>query len=103
LQEHDLSGQVEAALELERRMREEVDRRFDLEQGPLIRGQLIRLAEQEHVLLIIMHHIVSDGWSLGVLRHELSTLYRAYSSGEEDPLPRWGSSMPITRSGNDNG
>ena len=75
-------------------MREEVDRRFDLEQGPLIRGQLIRLAEQEHVLLIIMHHIVSDGWSLGVLRHELSTLYRAYSSGEEDPLPRWG---PVCR------
>ena len=62
-------------------------RRFDLEQGPLIRGRLIRLAEEEHVLLITMHHIVSDGWSMGVLVNELSALYGAFLRGEADPLP----------------
>src|SRR5437016_7459529 len=87
LQEHDLSGHKEETTELERRMKEEVSRRFDLQHGPLIRGQLIRLAAQEHVLLITMHHIVSDGWSLEVLTNELSALYRTYRAGEEDPLP----------------
>ena len=60
---------------------------FDLETGPLIRGRLIRLAEDEHALLITMHHIVSDGWSMGVLRNELSALYSAFVRGEADPLP----------------
>ncbi|WP_247362639.1 condensation domain-containing protein, partial [Ralstonia pseudosolanacearum] len=60
---------------------------FDLEQGPLIRGRLVKLGEQEHVLLITMHHIVSDGWSQGVLARELGTLYEAYRSGCDDPLP----------------
>ncbi|WP_231680265.1 condensation domain-containing protein, partial [Ralstonia pseudosolanacearum] len=60
---------------------------FDLEQGPLIRGRLVKLGEQEHVLLITMHHIVSDGWSQGVLARELGMLYEAYRSGGEDPLP----------------
>jgi amino acid adenylation domain-containing protein len=87
LQEHDLSGHQEAAIELERRTHEEGSRPFDLEQGPLIRGQLIRLAPHEHVLLITMHHIVSDGWSMGVFTHELSELYRAFSARDEDPLP----------------
>jgi amino acid adenylation domain-containing protein len=87
LQEHDLSGHEQAAAELARRTREEASRRFDLEHGPLIRGQLIRLAAQEHVLLITMHHIVSDGWSMGVLTNELSALYQAYRAGDEDPLP----------------
>ncbi|TYZ49968.1 non-ribosomal peptide synthetase, partial [Ralstonia solanacearum] len=60
---------------------------FDLEQGPLIRGRLVKLGEQEHVLLITMHHIVSDGWSQGVLARELGALYEAYRAGKEDPLP----------------
>ena len=60
---------------------------FDLEAGPLIRGRLIRLAEDEHVLLVTMHHIVSDGWSMGVLVRELNALYRAFLGGEADPLP----------------
>ncbi|MGA3706605.1 amino acid adenylation domain-containing protein, partial [Ralstonia nicotianae] len=60
---------------------------FDLEQGPLIRGRLVKLGEQEHVLLITMHHIVSDGWSQGVLARELGTLYEAYRAGNADPLP----------------
>ncbi|MGH7261614.1 MAG: non-ribosomal peptide synthetase, partial [Nitrospiraceae bacterium] len=60
---------------------------FDLEAGPLIRGCLIRLGEEEHALLITMHHIVSDGWSMEVLIRELSALYGAFVRGEEDPLP----------------
>ncbi|HEU4845295.1 MAG TPA: amino acid adenylation domain-containing protein, partial [Burkholderiaceae bacterium] len=59
---------------------------FDLEQGPLIRGQLLRLADQEHVLLVTQHHIISDGWSIGVLVEELQALYTAFSQGESDPL-----------------
>ncbi|WP_197357997.1 condensation domain-containing protein, partial [Ralstonia pseudosolanacearum] len=55
--------------------------------GPLIRGRLVKLGEQEHVLLITMHHIVSDGWSQGVLARELGTLYEAYRAGNADPLP----------------
>ena len=53
----------------------------------MIRGRLIRLAEGEDALLITMHHIVSDGWSLGVFTNELSTLYGAFVRGEADPLP----------------
>ena len=66
---------------------EEAEAGFDLEAGPLIRGRLIRLAEEEDALLITMHHIVSDGWSLGVFTNELSTLYGAFVRGEADPLP----------------
>ncbi|MGA4149791.1 amino acid adenylation domain-containing protein, partial [Ralstonia nicotianae] len=75
--EHQLGLQAEA----------EARAPFDLEQGPLIRGRLVKLGEQEHVLLITMHHIVSDGWSQGVLARELGSLYEAYRSGGEDPLP----------------
>jgi amino acid adenylation domain-containing protein len=84
LLKHDLRGQDE--LELLRLVEKEADEPFDLETGPLIRGRLVRTGEQQHVLLITMHHIVSDGWSMGVLVEELSALYRAYGE-EEDPLP----------------
>ncbi|MGN6152341.1 MAG: condensation domain-containing protein, partial [Lysobacteraceae bacterium] len=64
---------------------------FDLHRGPLFRGRLLRLAEQDHVLLLTVHHIVSDGWSLGVLAEELSARYRAYAVDgvppSTDPLP----------------
>ena len=53
----------------------------------MIRGRLVRLGEEDHVLLVTMHHIVSDGWSMGVLINELSALYTAFSQGREDPLP----------------
>jgi amino acid adenylation domain-containing protein len=67
--------------------REEGQRPFDLAQGPLLRSSLLRLDEQEHILLLTMHHIISDGWTLGVLRHELTVLYDAYSVGALSPLP----------------
>jgi amino acid adenylation domain-containing protein len=69
------------------RTTEEARAGFDLAQGPLIRGRLLRLAEQEHVLLITQHHIVSDGWSLSILVREVGALYTAFSRGETDPLP----------------
>src|SRR5262249_16690500 len=60
---------------------------FDLEVGPLIRGRLVKMDCNEHVLLVTMHHIVSDGWSRSVLTREMSALYQAFSQGQADPLP----------------
>ncbi|MDO7929923.1 amino acid adenylation domain-containing protein [Pseudomonas sp. KFB-139] len=60
---------------------------FDLATGPLIRGRLVRLDAEDHALLVTVHHIVSDGWSLGVLTRELTELYEAFRQGLEDPLP----------------
>ncbi|PHM46120.1 Amino acid adenylation [Xenorhabdus mauleonii] len=67
--------------------RHETNMSFDFTKGPLIRGRLLRLAEDEHVLLLTQHHIISDGWSLNVLMNELATLYHAFSEGQDDPLP----------------
>jgi hypothetical protein len=60
---------------------------FDLSSGPLIRGRLIRLGSQQYVLLMTIHHIVADGWSLSVLVNELTVLYAAYREGRANPLP----------------
>ncbi|SNY23214.1 arthrofactin-type cyclic lipopeptide synthetase C [Pseudomonas sp. LAMO17WK12:I6] len=60
---------------------------FDLQDDPLIRGRLVRLADDHHVLLLTLHHIISDGWSMGVLTRELMALYQAFSHGQPDPLP----------------
>ncbi|HEU0299933.1 MAG TPA: amino acid adenylation domain-containing protein, partial [Longimicrobium sp.] len=84
---HDLGGHPDAEAELGRLVDEESTAPFDLERGPLIRGRLVRLADEDHVLLLTMHHIVSDAWSMGVLIRELSALYAAYRGGEADPLP----------------
>jgi alpha-ketoglutarate-dependent taurine dioxygenase len=59
---------------------------FDLVAGPLWRTNLLKLGEAEHVLLLTLHHIVADGWSLGVLFRELTALYNAYHQGEASPL-----------------
>ncbi len=60
---------------------------FDLGNGPLLRGSLVRTGDHEHLLFITLHHIISDGWSNSVLAHEISVLYSAYSQGRKDPLP----------------
>ncbi|MBB4133176.1 non-ribosomal peptide synthetase [Xanthomonas sp. 3075] len=60
---------------------------FDLQHGPLLRGRLLDLAEHEHLLLVTMHHIVSDGWSMGVFIRELGALYSAFVQGRDNPLP----------------
>ena len=85
----DCSGLPEA--EQEARLREEAQREslqpFDLGEGPLLRVRLIRLGEERHVLLLTLHHIVSDGWSMNVLIEEFSRFYSAYATGAEPGLP----------------
>ncbi|HEY2236961.1 MAG TPA: amino acid adenylation domain-containing protein [Candidatus Angelobacter sp.] len=61
---------------------------FDLEHGPLLRVKLLKLKEQEHILLRTTHHIVFDGWSDGIFNQELSALYQAFQDGRENPLLR---------------
>jgi amino acid adenylation domain-containing protein len=85
LQERDTTPEVQ------RLSSEEAMRSFDLLRGPLLRAVLLKLSGQEHVLLLTMHHIVSDGWSLGVLNRELSTLYSAHCQGWPSPL----SELPV--------
>lgn len=60
---------------------------FDLEKGPLLEVWLLRLSQQEHILLLIMHHIISDGWSMDALWQELAVLYEAFCQGHASPLP----------------
>ncbi|MGW4640523.1 amino acid adenylation domain-containing protein [Sphaerisporangium sp. NPDC004334] len=66
---------------------ERTNRPFDLAQAPPLRVSLLRLSAEEHVLCLVVHHIVADGWSLNVLYRELSTLYTAFRRGEPSPLP----------------
>ncbi|HLL47941.1 MAG TPA: amino acid adenylation domain-containing protein, partial [Longimicrobiaceae bacterium] len=73
--------------EAERQVEAESLRPFDLSRGPLLRGTLLRLAGDDHVLSFNLHHIVSDGWSMGVLVREVSTVYAALSRGEAMRLP----------------
>ncbi|WP_369981515.1 non-ribosomal peptide synthase/polyketide synthase [Xanthomonas bundabergensis] len=84
LRELDAPAQEAAIAKLSRA---EARAPFDLAQGPLIRGRLLQLSESEHVLLVTQHHIVSDGWSIGVLVREVSALYTAFREGAPDPLP----------------
>ena len=66
---------------------EEARKPFDLSKGPLLRATLIKINQDEHIILLTMHHIVSDGWSMGVLVAEISTLYGAFSRNLPSPLP----------------
>ncbi|HEX4965432.1 MAG TPA: amino acid adenylation domain-containing protein [Thermoanaerobaculia bacterium] len=66
----------------------EVRRPFDLARGPLMRAGLIRLAPEEHLLLLSLHHIASDGWSMGILVREVTALYAAASTGQPALLPK---------------
>ncbi|HEX8088939.1 MAG TPA: condensation domain-containing protein, partial [Blastocatellia bacterium] len=65
---------------------EDMRRPFDLERGPLMRTSLLRLSAEDHLLLVSIHHIVSDGWSMGVLIREVASLYEAHSNGKPSPL-----------------
>ncbi|NOK22422.1 amino acid adenylation domain-containing protein, partial [Corallococcus carmarthensis] len=75
------------ALALEPQLREEASRPFQLDSGPLARAKLWRMGPAEHVLALTLHHIVSDGWSMGVLVREVAALYEAFSQGRPSPLP----------------
>ncbi|HET6978705.1 MAG TPA: amino acid adenylation domain-containing protein [Pyrinomonadaceae bacterium] len=65
---------------------EQVQQTFDLSSGPLLRAALLRLSAERHVFALTLHHIISDGWSAGVLGAETVSLYKAYAAGEESPL-----------------
>jgi amino acid adenylation domain-containing protein len=81
LSETEREGQVQQLVLEERKWV------FKLDQGPLLRTTLLQLGVQQHVLLLTMHHIISDGWSFGVLFRELAILYEAYASGKLPVLP----------------
>jgi amino acid adenylation domain-containing protein len=70
-----------------RRAMVEARQPFDLARGPLLRTTLLRLDEEEHLFLLTMHHIVSDGWSIGVFIQETAALYAAFCAGKRSPLP----------------
>jgi amino acid adenylation domain-containing protein/non-ribosomal peptide synthase protein (TIGR01720 family) len=77
--------------ELTEVLRAEATTPFDLRTGPLLRLRLVRLADDEHVLTVALHHIVTDGWSMGIIGDDLAAAYAALSSGRlpELPEPRW--------------
>jgi amino acid adenylation domain-containing protein len=83
--------EAEREAEVGRMAREEAARPFDLERGPLLRGTLVKMGADEHVLLFTLHHIISDGWSMGVLTREVSALYAAFAEGRPSPL----SELPV--------
>jgi len=80
-------GKAAQEAEVQRLVNAEAQQPFDLAHGPLLRVTLIRLNDAEHVALLTMHHIVSDGWSMAVLIQELTTLYTAFWMGQPSPLP----------------
>ncbi len=89
LESVDLSGLDEAGQQqqVQRLASAEAQRPFDLSVDLMLRMQLLKLSETEHVVLTTMHHIASDGWSMGVFFQELSQLYQAYCAGRDNPLP----------------
>ncbi|NOK23743.1 condensation domain-containing protein, partial [Corallococcus carmarthensis] len=89
LEQVEVSGADTQEREAQARQRitQEILKPFDLLRGPLFRALLVKLEEQHHVLVVTMHHIVSDGWSLSVLVREVSALYTAFAEGRVSPLP----------------
>ncbi|KAF9367172.1 hypothetical protein CPB97_006185, partial [Podila verticillata] len=83
----DLRGTSDQENHVKELSQAEANTPFDFERGPLIRAQLIQVQDDEYIFLLTMHHIISDGWSMGVLMRELNELYSAFSAGRSDPLP----------------
>ncbi|WWL70894.1 non-ribosomal peptide synthase/polyketide synthase [Burkholderia pseudomallei] len=83
----DLRGCADAGARRARILAGQASEPFDLARGPLVRGALVREADDVHTLCVTIHHIVSDGWSIDVFCRELSELYRAFAGGRPDPLP----------------
>jgi acyl transferase domain-containing protein/acyl carrier protein len=83
----DLSGDPEAEQKAQVLALDEADKVFDLESDQLIRAKLIRVAGDEYVFFFTIHHIISDGWSIGIIIKEVLTLYQAFDQGHTNPLP----------------
>ncbi|HLF04000.1 MAG TPA: condensation domain-containing protein, partial [Dehalococcoidia bacterium] len=81
------AGDEPAEVRVQRWLVAETQRPFDLTKDLMLRASLVRLSEEEHILLLVTHHIASDGWSTSVLFRELSELYAAFSAGKPSPLP----------------
>ncbi|MDE9459616.1 non-ribosomal peptide synthetase, partial [Xenorhabdus bovienii] len=88
LQQYDLRGLPNIQQQCQDKIDDELNTSFDLSKGPLLRVTLIRLAEQEWLFLLIQHHIISDGWSMGVMTEELTDLYQSYLLGSASALPK---------------
>jgi non-ribosomal peptide synthetase component F/thioesterase domain-containing protein len=76
----------ERTAEMDRLCLAEARRSFDLQAGPLVRAGLLRVGADQFVLMFTLHHLVSDGWSIGVIMEELGQIYGAYAAGLESPL-----------------
>jgi amino acid adenylation domain-containing protein/non-ribosomal peptide synthase protein (TIGR01720 family) len=85
----DLSGLAEAEREAEAQRLAEAAAHtpFDLARGPLVRARLVRLSDEEHVLLLTLHHSIADGWSMSILTREAAALYQAFTKGTPAELP----------------
>lgn len=83
----DFTGEPEPVAAAQTAIEAEAQRPFDLETGPLLRARLFRVETDSHILLFVLHHIISDGWSTGILSQELEGLYRAYGTEGVAPLP----------------
>ena len=70
-----------------RLIQKEINAPFDLQSVPLWRVKLFHLGDQDHIVVLVLHHIISDGWSMGVMLREVSLLYSAFVSGQPSPLP----------------
>jgi hypothetical protein len=79
--------EAERMAHVEKLVTNECQRSFDLMRSPLMRATLVALAEHDHVLLMMMHHIIGDVWSVRVVMKELAALYEAFSAGRPSPLP----------------
>ncbi|ERT10386.1 non-ribosomal peptide synthetase, partial [Photorhabdus temperata] len=86
MKKYDLRDAPDVDAQLAFLSAQEAEASFDLARGPLIRSSLVQLADDDHVFLLTQHHIVSDGWSLGILKSELEALYAACLNQQPDPL-----------------
>ncbi len=77
---------AEREFELQRQATESIQRPFDLREGPLLRATLFRIDQDEHVILLVVHHIACDAWSMNMLVREIAVLYEAFSEGRPSPL-----------------
>ncbi|HMR63875.1 MAG TPA: condensation domain-containing protein [Anaerolineae bacterium] len=80
-------SELEREIEAQRLANQEAQRPFDLAQDPLLRATLVRLDQEDYVFLLTMHHIIADGWSMGLFKRELGALYQAFLKGQPSPLP----------------
>ncbi len=80
-------SEKEALARAQELMREDALKPFDLEKGPLFRIHLVKLREDDHLIFFNLHHIITDGWSMGILIREMAALYNAFSTGKPSPLP----------------